>query len=254
MIRLCAALFGLCLAAAAEIPHTATSTTSQPIEARRQPRWLRLSAQMRARVELPTALDFRVGNDATDVLTRLRFSLLISPWPWLRWSAEWQDARAFGLSPPVPGSLANRADLRQGWIEAGQLEGPGWGNRAGRQPLRFGSGRLVWDPDWSNCGRTFDALRITAASPTARIDAFAASVVVPQQRRFDRSDTSQMLYGLYGAVQAGPKRLEPYLFLRSVAAWRDTNGRRGALDLYTTGLRTTAPLSSHARWEVEMTF
>ena len=254
MLRLCAALIVLCLAASGEIPSAETGATSRQIEGRRLPHWLRLTGQLRVRVESPTAVEFRQQNDETDVLTRLRFGLLISPRPWLRWFAEWQDARAFGLSPPVPGSLANRADLRQAWIEAGQFEGPGWGIRFGRQPLRFGSGRLVWDPDWSNCGRTFDALRITAAGRTVRIDAFAASVVVPKDHGLDRSDTSQMFYGLYGAVQAGPKRLEPYLLLKSVAAWRGETGRRGALDIYTTGLRATAPLSSRADWEVEMAF
>ena len=65
----------------------------------------------------------------------------------MRFAAEWQDVRALGFNPPVPGSMANRLDLRQGYLELGAAEGAGWGLRIGRQALKYGKGnsRLAAD-------------------------------------------------------------------------------------------------------------
>jgi hypothetical protein len=151
--------------------------------------------------------------------------------------------------------VANRADLRQAYVEAGTFEGSGWGVRAGRQALKYGKGRLVWDPDWSNTGRSFDAIRLTMGWRGARVDAFAASVVAPADGRFDRSDTGRMFYGLYGSAAAGGRLIvEPYLFLKSVALARGEAGMAGALDLYTAGVRAAGQAGGRADWEVETAF
>jgi hypothetical protein len=219
-------------------------------------RWLRVTGELRSRVEAPTALNFQEDRNDAGVLIRTRLNALLAPRPWLRFSGEFQDVRAGGFNPPVAGSIANRFDLRQAYIDLGAVEGRGWSLRVGRQALKYGKGRLVWDPDWGNAGRTFDAVRLTAAGQGARVDLFAASVVVPLDRRFDRSDTSNMLYGVYGTLERWGKllRLEPYVFVKSNAIARNELGGTGALDLYSAGGRALGVLSETVDWEAEMVF
>lgn len=216
------------------------------------PQRVRFSGELRARFEAPTALDFSEGKNDLYVLTRIRLGALITVRPWLRFFGEWQDARGLGYNPPAPGSITNRLDLRQAYVEAGTWENSGWGLRLGRQALKFGKGRLVWDPDWSNSGRTFDALLVSASGHKLRMSAFAASVVTPRDRRFDRSDTSQMFYGLYGSARMRRGLVvEPYVFRKSLALVRNELGVRGALDLYTSGMRAAGQFGRGAEWEVE---
>jgi hypothetical protein len=237
-------------------PKAAWTPAALSEKAREQWKWLRVGGELRSRAESPTALNFQASRDDADVLTRLRLNMLVTPRPWLRFFGEWQDVRAFGYNAPVPGGMANRLDLRQAYVEAGTAEGTGWGLRAGRQALKYGKGRLLWDPDWANFGQTFDGVRLTAAGRGVRVDMFAASVLAPQDRRFDRSDTSNMLYGVYGSLERWGKRLriEPYLFVKSNAVARNELGGAGALDLYSPGFRGAGLLRETVDWEAEMVF
>jgi hypothetical protein len=182
------------------------------------------------------------------MLTRARLNLQLAVRPWFLLFGEWHDSRAPGYGRPLSGSMADRFDLRQAYVQAGANEGNGWSVRIGRQALKYGRGRLVWDPDWGNFGRVFDGVRIALAGQGARLDAFAASVVSPQDRLLDRSNASSMLYGLYGSIDrwASAFQIEPYLLLKS-----DGLARGGPLDLYTAGFRA---LGSWLRvdWETEL--
>lgn len=217
------------------------------------PRWLKISGELRSRAEAPTGLEFTANRNDLDLLTRIRVGVRVMAGSRLRFAGEWQDSRGFGYGHPVPASAANRLDVRLAWLEAGVSEGAGWTIRAGRQALKFGKGRLVWDPDWSNTGRAFDAVRVTVAGRASRLDVFAGSVVVPRDGRFDRCDRSQMLSGLYGSstLRSGVI-LEPYLLLKSQAGVRDERGGLGALDVYTSGLRVAAKAGRRFDWESEM--
>lgn len=207
-------------------------------------------------MEAPTGLSFLEDNNDAYLMTRLRLKTLVAARPWLKFLGEWQDVQAPGYNRPIPGGTANRLDLRQAYAEIGATEGADWGLRMGRQALRFGKGRLVWDPDWGNFGQTFDAVQFSLAARGNRLDAFAGSVLVPRDKVFDRSDTGNMFYGLYGSLDpwGGALRLEPYLFLKSNARARGELGNIGALDLYTTGVRALGALAGAGDWEVEMAF
>ncbi len=219
-------------------------------------KWLRIGGELRARVESPTGLNFLQHDDDSYLFTRLRLNTGLTATNWLKFFGEWQDVRGIGYDAPVPGSITNRLDMRQAYSELGSAEGSGWSLRAGRQGLRYGKGRLVSDPDWGNYGQTFDAVRLVIASRKLRIDAFGGSVVVPRDRTFDRSDTSRMFYGLYGSVETwGPSvRLEPYLLLKSNVREKNELGKTGALDLYTTGIRTAGVWREALDWEAEMAY
>jgi hypothetical protein len=218
--------------------------------------WLKLGGEVRARLEAPTAQNFLDGLDDTYDLTRLRLNVRITATPWLRFYGELQDIRAFGYDKPLPGSVNDRVDLRLAYVELGTPEGKGWNLRAGRQALKYGAGRLIWDPDWGSFGQTFDGVRLSLAGKLGRLDAFASSVLIPTDRAFDRPDTSNMFYGLYGSLDTfgNTFRIEPYLLLKSNARVRNELGRLAPLDVYTTGFRVYGTAFQSLRWESEMAF
>lgn len=256
----CVLIFGLFVpvAGAETTVPAAVSTKWTPTalceDVQRRWRWLRIGGEFRSRLELPTSLNFEDRHNDADLLLRVRINAAIEAKPWLRFYTEWQDLRAPGWDSPVPASASNRFDLRQAYAEFGATAESGWGIRVGRQPLRYGKGRLVWDPDWSNIGRTFDGIRLTFERRGARVEAFAASVVSGAQGRFDRSDASNMFYGLYGSIDAGPRRLrvEPYLLVKSTARVRSEMGLVAPLDLYSSGVRMEGMAGARWDWETEL--
>ncbi len=216
-------------------------------------RWLRLGGELRTRFEAPTASGLKPGFNDQYLLTRFRLRAGVQVQPWFRIVGEMQDVRGPGYNAPVPATILNRFDLRQAYVEAGDAEGPGFAIRLGRQSLKYGKGRLVADPDWGNEGQTFDAIRATYSAGSVKLDAFAASPVVPQDGLYDRSYKQNMLYGLYGSVSrfGDALRIEPYLLLKSNAKVKNELGKFGALDVYTPGVRLYG-LGYGFDWEAEM--
>jgi len=222
--------------------------------AHRELPWLTVNGELRSRFEAPTGLTFSEGNNDAVLLTRMRVSAGIKAKPWLELQCEWQDSRAFGKDEPVPGSMADTLDVRQAFLRLGQAEGPGLRARVGRQALKFGKGRLVWDPDWGNFGQVFDAVRVTASGRVWKLDAFAASQVVPRTGQFNRSNRSNVLYGLYSSAQRSQGRLqvEPYWLVKSSAQQAGESGRSGALSVHTVGARAQGLVSAAIDWELEV--
>ena len=76
-----------------------------------------------------------------------------------------QDSRAFGEESGTLDGSANTFDLHQGWLELGKRWAPVQVTaRVGRQEIVLGSERLVGAVGWSNVGRSFDALRVSASA------------------------------------------------------------------------------------------
>lgn len=215
--------------------------------------WYSFSGEIRTRMEAPTALSFNEGVDDAYLLSRLRLKLMVIPTPWLRFAAEAQDSRGFAYDAPAPGTVTNRVDLRQAWVQVGGAE-YGMSLRAGRQSMRYGKGRLIADPDWGNTGQVFDAMRLDLGGADHSLSLFGASVVAAQDRAFDSTNLQNMLYGAYGGLNlaSGRVRVEPYLLLKSNARVKSELGVTGALDVYTTGFRTAGKISASAEWETEM--
>src|SRR5215831_7905337 len=107
------------------------------------PSWLELGLQARGRIEAPLGIGFAPGSDDVYYSSRLRFNMGVKPAPWLRFFTQVQDSRAPGYdSGPVPSSVYNPWELRQGYVELSPSERLGLQARVGRQELHFGSGRL----------------------------------------------------------------------------------------------------------------
>lgn len=197
------------------------------------------NAEIRGRYEAFTGLDFVPERNDNYYLHRIRFSFSVKPVSWLRFFAQVHDAHAPGHREPHPASVADTFDLRQGYAELGRDPKSGWSVRLGRQDLVFGEERLVGAGNWGNVGRSFDAVRVSWTKPSAKLDWFASSVVVPERSAFDRSDPRSRFYGFYSSfTNAIPStRLEPYFFWKSEAGHRNELGARGRLEVLTFGLR-----------------
>jgi hypothetical protein len=165
-----------------------------------------------------------------------------------------QDARAFGYKiTPCPASLQDSFDLRTAYLDYGDIEGSAVRMRLGRQPLVFGEGRLVADPEWGN-GRVFDAVRSTVRRKGLALDAFAASVVSPTDGHWNRHVDGNNFHGIYSVFdRLVPKgTVEFYGFWRLDPAVKSEAGSGGKLDAKTYGVRVAGKLTSSYDYTAEM--
>ncbi len=148
---------------------------------------------------------------------RVRIGLALKPAEWLKIYAQGQDAREFnGLRNNIPGVAGAEGDdafdLRQGYVEIGNLKEFPLTLKVGRQVLAYGDERLVGSFDWNNIGRTFDAVKLHFEQPNWWLDGFASSVAVPTRSKYNQSDffngnethRGQVFSGLYFSTTALP--------------------------------------------------
>ena len=227
---------------------------SRPVQrlSRAEPDWLTIGAQYRFRFESRDTQRYERGNDDAYGLNRVLIDVGVKPKPWLDFHFQGQDARAPGKKNATP-IFRDPFDVRQAWVQFGDSE-DGWVRlRAGRQELLYGAQRLVGPLDWLNTARQFDAVKVNIGRKGLNLDLFAASVVVVDDRAFNKSRDGNNLHGAYARLDrlVSKGSLDVYTF------WKTTPrvvGERGAgdADLYTTGFRFTRPLAGRFDVETEM--
>lgn len=219
------------------------------------PAWLRLSGEERLRVEGMRGIGYQPGAEDAFVMNRLRIGLTVMPFHWLSFSAEAQDSRVAGNNiKPAPSSQKDSLDLRVAYLELGNAAEGRFNVRAGRQSLLFGEGRLVADPNWSNTGRVFDAVRASLRQKGLRVDAFAASVVQPKDGEFNRSVGGDNLHGVYVSLSTlvPNATVEPYFFWRLASGMISETGVSGKLNSKTVGVRFAGNLPARFDYGTEI--
>jgi hypothetical protein len=219
------------------------------------PKWLRLGGEYRARVEGFTGGGFKGNSDDTYLLSRLRLNMTLQPESWLKFGFQAQDARAFwkNQNPPAP-PYQDVMNLRQGYVELGDIEKKTAGLRAGRQELAFGDERLVGNSNWTNTARSFDALRGTLRHDGYRLDLFASRVVKQQNGEFDWSTPGNNFYGAYGGMEKLVPQavVEPYFLWRRQSGLKTELGALGTMNFGTVGVRMVGKLPSSWDYGLEM--
>ncbi len=183
---------------------------------------LTFDVQERLRLEIrENNFDF---NDALDsptddgwLLQRFRIGLMVKPASWLKIYAQTQDSREIDSDrPDFPGQLGAEGDdafdLRQGYVEFGNVKEFPLALKIGRQILSYGDERLVGSFDWNNIGRTFDAVKLRFEQAKWWLDGFASTVVIPTRGKYNQSDFAngtetdrgQIFSGLYFSTTALP--------------------------------------------------
>src|SRR5262245_25365681 len=119
------------LAAAVRAQTPSSTKEESPV-----PAWMRIDFQMRGRLERDIGFKTIKGVDDTDFQSRFRVGLRLDATRWLRFYVQGQDAEvtSFHRGTP-PGSMADSADMYQGYLEIGNLQSSAWSARIGRQEL-----------------------------------------------------------------------------------------------------------------------
>ena len=151
---------------------------------------LMFDVQERLRLEVrDNNFDFNsnanVGKtDQTFLLQRFRLGVLVKPCAWIKVYAQGQDSREIGSrrekAPFVFGAEGDDPfDLRQAYVEIGNVKEFPLSAKVGRQELLYGDERLIGAFDWNNFSRTFDAAKVRYDNPDHKlwVDAFVAHVV-----------------------------------------------------------------------------
>ncbi|MCH7530259.1 MAG: alginate export family protein [Gemmatimonadetes bacterium] len=167
--------------------------------------------QLRPRLELHTA-PARPSNELTTM--RLRIRVVAEPESTVRIVAELQDVRTWGEErSTLTDYSADNLDLHQGFFDVTLSEQ--WSARIGRQEISFGGERLMGAVDWTQQGRSFDAVRTTLQIPDLTVDVFRAQLT---EEAVDAGEDSALL-GIYAVASRRSHNLDVFAFLeRSPAA------------------------------------
>jgi hypothetical protein len=216
-------------------------------------------AEYRSRFEAANNIrDFSSVDDPSDdeyLLSRFRLGLTLTPSDWITIYGQGQDAREFFSDkvkePGVAGAGGDDAfDLRQAYIKLGNLKEFPLELTLGRHRLDYGSRRLVADPNWSNLGRTFDAVELRyEPSKNLSIDAFYGNVVEATRAEFNESDSDQDLYGVFASSGIIPNhKWELYSF------YVDSEAAVSAGEVLTFGTRLVSKERDGFPWDYEGEF
>jgi hypothetical protein len=219
------------------------------------PRWLTVGGEIRGRTEFNTGVSF-TERDSSFHLQRARLDLGIRLHRQVRFTAEFQDSRAFGwdTSPAPPASVADSADLRLANLQIGDAgEGP-LELVAGRQALIFGSKRLISTSSWSNVGPAFDGVRLTQHWGALRVHYFAATRVRSLGDGFDHFSSATKSFGTYASWQSGDGHtvVEPYWLANTFSGRVSESGVRGGEEAHTFGTRLVRQGEAGMGYEVEI--
>jgi len=220
----------------------ASAADRSPLE-KELPEWMSVGIESRWRAEGQHSIGFKDGNSDDFLLMRNRVSLGLKPTHYLQLHFMGQDARSAGQDRPN-GSYKDTFDLREAYVTVG-TEASWWHVKVGRQPLSYGSQRVIGAADWLNSARVFDAAKLTLGHAKDSVDVFTASVVENDMDRWDHHRQGNNLHGAYaslGSLLPGSK-VEPYLLYRTNHL---TLGNS-----WTTGLRSAGDLSDKWSYEAE---
>lgn len=161
---------------------------------------------------------------------------------------EGLDAQTGGYRIKAQANQTDDLDLHQAYVNILNIGGSGLDIKAGRQELKYGKGRLIAAPTWSNRIRSFDAGLFHYHHGGFYADAFYGQDVKYDDNKFNQSRNEEMLAGVYGGYQAA--KTSP-LFEAYYLSFVDTKGPND-IHRYTVGGRLQATLAPGLVADVEV--
>jgi len=158
-----------------------------------------LSGQVRPRYEYRSLL-----GDTHDTFTsmRMRVGVKAALERDVGLFIQLQDVRLWGEEANTLGDFqADRFDLHQGYFELNALGGNPVSVRVGRQAIAFGGQRLIGSVEWTQQGRAFDGIRVSATPGKGKVDAIAVRL---KDASAAAHTTNAYLLGAYGTVSIRP--------------------------------------------------
>lgn len=101
-------------------------------------------------------------------------------------------------------------DLHQAYVTLGDPKQFPLTATIGRQEMTYGDQRFIGKGDWSNYGRSFDAIKLRMENSFGWVDVFTSRVVIPDHHNFNVSND----YDAFSGIYTGSKKLLP---------WQDTH-------------------------------
>lgn len=205
-----------------------------------------IGAEFRGRFENKDDAGVISNTDFIEGVAASREAFLFREKAHLGYHSDWFTAMVEGRDASGHQDLSSddAFDLFQAYLELGNPDVFPLTLKIGRQELSYGDQRFVGKGDWSNYGRTFDAIRLRAENSFGWVEAFTSRIVLPDDGNFNVSND----YDTFSGVYASSKKLiswqdtQLYFLARNAngqAADALTPGRPGtpstARDIYTLG-------------------
>jgi hypothetical protein len=219
-----------------------------PAAAAAQMETVRLLGEVRVRGEAERPAGFDTMDAFTALRSRIGLEAVVSPKATVL--LQLQDARLFGEAISPTAGVAERLDMYQAWLQYRFDAGAyGIAVRAGRQEIALGNERLVGASNWTNTGRAFDALRVTAGPAEGwKFNALAANVKERGRRLTGTQgpDGDHLLLG--GYLSAGPA--DVFVLHDREATYRNFTG----VDRTTLGTRLSRTLVGQVDGSLEAAY
>jgi len=153
-------------------------------------------------------------------------------------------------------NLDDLFDLHQAYVSLGDIKQFPLVLKVGRQELSYGDQRYVGVSDWSNLGRTFDAVKLRYENEHFWVDAFSGQQVLPWDGHFNKSNDYDLFSGLYASTEGLVRWQETQLYFLvrnvqpgSLTAISATIGGPGPRDIYTIGTRWKSSPGALGNWD-----
>lgn len=144
---------------------------------------------------------------------------------------ELQDVRLWGEEISTLGDFrADNFDLHQAYVDLGKINEAPVSARVGRQAISFGGQRLIGAVEWTQQGRVFDGVKVTAEPKWGSVDVVGIRLADATSANVANS---AYLGGIYGNRKLGPDtRLELYTLYNKVSNGVDTDQLTSGFRMY----------------------
>ncbi len=163
---------------------------------------------------------------------------------------EGLDAQTGGYQLKSAANQTDDFDLHQAYANIHNIFGSDVDIKAGRQELKYGKGRLVAAPSWSNRIRSFDAGVFHYQKGVLWGDLFYGQDVKYDDDKFNQSRSEEFLAGFYGGYQ---KQKKTPLFEGYFLSLTDIKGGND-IERYTVGGRIQASIAEGMILDVEFPY
>jgi hypothetical protein len=188
---------------------------------------------------------------------RTRLGLSISPAANTRLFVQLQDSRVLGAEANTTSTAPDVFDLHQGYLELTGGSRVHVTARAGRQEMVFGNERLVGAANWTQNGRSFDGVSVSAAPAAGDrwSTALFAATLEENGRRFAPATSTttptrspdHLTVGAFAQRALGRANLDATLLMDRGGHFRTFVGS----DRTTIDARIRVPDLAWLRWELE---
>jgi hypothetical protein len=163
---------------------------------------------------------------------------------------EGLDARAGAYQIKPVKTQRDGFDLHQAYINLYNILGSDFNFKIGRQEIKYGAGRLISAPTWSNRIRSFDAVILHYHPSNLYLDFLFGADVKYNDDNFNNIEHKEKIMGVYGGYKIN-KRLSKIEFYFLPQTIRDTKTKSTR---YTVGARFQGSIPGEILYDFEFPY